>query len=749
MDFFLGAPMTTSRLLVTFLLLLSVGSSVAQNPSVDPSRATEEASAGPADEEPADEEPTGETVGSGEMPEALRSPAIDFFTSAPTLQAHRLRGLTAEVAGLILGSPSGGDLAFEALATPLRGTGGKAHVPMFVEIDGPTFLETNRRDIARVEVYAYALGADQQVVSFLAEVFAVDVRELGEAVWHRGLKYYGHLELPPGNYQLRVLVRNYHSKAAALREIELTVPAFDQPGRPFLFPIFQPPSARDTWLSVRESESPSEYPLWIGERAISPAVRPVLVAGRRAKAHVLAYDLPAGVVRGRVELLLEGAAVANADLEVAATREPSSIGELETVAVGFDSPQVPPGAYSLRVELNGAASAATPIVVLQQGTQDRALLWTDLRGQLGGGARAHEEAATAPRVTEEKGTRGAKRERRRIRELASRYRQALVLLGRDGGSAARSALLDLESGVLTEDMLETLKSAQLAVAEQLGDDDVESLIPVLALHGDLYSTYRKRRLYSLGFHARDMIELMAELYARRGGTRGSHIVAARVLASLGGYLQAANLPSSSRRLYRQALGHDPHNLAALLGLATSYERYGDCTQSVAILEDLVKAYPSSGEGLLRLAINLDRLGVRTRARKLIEQVIELDGPEWVRSLAYQKLSRILVETGSLEDAARLLEKSLEEIPEQHGSVYLLAHVYDRQRQPYKSLELLQSLVSQVPIRGEAASRSASARKLYDSWPETALDAIRLELSNAAAVRVPLVAQILDGAPEKR
>lgn len=739
------------HLLAILVLLISAGSSVAQDPETLPPDAA------PPAPEPSSVDSPGETSGAAEMPEALRSPSIDFFSVGPVLQARKLRGLKAEVAGLLMGSPGGGAIAFEALATPLRGSGGKANVPLFIEIDGPTFLEANQHSTARAEVYAYALGADGQVVSYLAEVFAIDIQELGEAVWQSGLKFYGHLELPPGEYRLRVLIRNYRSGAAALREIALTVPTFDQP---FVFPIFSPPANRDAWLPVREWDSPAEYPLWVDERAVSPLVRPVLVAGRRSQAHVLAHGLPGRGAQGRVELLPasaltqssisgqdaavgEGAAIATATLE--AVRQSSAAGEIETIAVAFEAPQVDPGSYALRVVLGGVTSETVPVLVLQQGTRDRSLLWTDLRGQLGGGIRVREDTTTAARSTDPRSTdrrsRPAKREQRQIRKLAAGYRQALALLGTDDrGSAARSALLELESGVLTDGTLEVLKSAQVSVAKQLCDKDVESLIPVLALHDDLYNTYRKRSLYSLGFHARAVVELLAELYAERGGTRGSHVVAARVLASLGGHLQAANLPSSSRRLYRRALEHDPQNLAALLGLATSYERYGDYSRAVTVLEDLAAAHPSSGEGLLRLAINLDRLGVRGRSRSLTERVVELEAPSWIRSLAHQKLARILVETGSLDRAAQLLETSLEEVPAQSGSIYLLAHIYDRQKQPYKSLELLD---------GVATSPNPSPRKTYDSWPEAPLKAIRQELSAAAEVRASLVPKILGQPTEKQ
>ncbi len=682
--------------------------------------------------------------GESPLPEELLAP-IDPFSAGPTLEAHRLRGLTAEVVGLILQHDPGGDFAFEALATPLRGEGGKAFVPLFIEIDGPTFLEANQSATARVEVYAYALGARRQVAGFLAEVFAVNVQKLGEAVWQSGLKYYGHLDLPPGRYTLRVLIRNYQSGAAALRELALDVPDFKTRQEPYLLsPVFSPPASRDVWLPVRESEAPGDgYPFLIEGRAVSPMVRPVLVAGRRVEAHLLADGVPPGHPQGRIELQHGGATLASRALEIVPL--PDKVRGFTVFAVAFESPRVDPGVYSLRAHLHGGAvSEPATVVVLHQDTKDRSLLWTDLRGRLGDGARPPgeevEEVGTAPPDAEKKVSEAAKlEEQRRIQDLAARYRGALAGLGRGQRAAARSALLDLESAVLTDGSLKTMQTAQLLVAEQLAAGDVESLIPVLVLHDDLYATYRQRHLFSLGFNAREMIETLAELYAQRGATEGSKVVAARVLASLGGHLQEANLPSSSRRLYRRALEHDPKNLAALLGLAISFERYAEYPRAVEVLEKLGAAHPGFGEGSLRLAINLDRLGQRGRCRELLERALEPGTPDWVRSLAYQKLARIALEVEDLETATRLLEQSLEEIPDQHGTVFLLAHVYDRQRAAKKALALLHSIVA-------AAGGDDSARKRYDGWPVGVLEAQRKQLSDAAEVRMALVGRIL-GAQE--
>ena len=697
----------------------------------------------PATDPAAAEKATGEAAGSGAAGSgALLAPAIDPFADKTVLQAHKLRGLTAEVAGLVLRGQPGGDIAFEALATPLRGDGALSDVALFIEIDGATFLESNQSPTARVEIYAYALGPDQQIAGYLAEAFAVDIHKLGEAIWQGGLKYYGHLELPPGDYQLRLVVRLFQSGTAALRAMELHVPAFEDLRQAFLTPpIFTPPPARDAWLPVREWQ-PTDYPFVIDERAISPAVRPVLVAGRPAQAYLFASGPPVGALQGRLQLLQRGVPVAGTMLQI---RRLESDGRLQAFEILFDSPPVEPGIYALRVELaDGPMTTPTPVVVLQASTRDRSLLWTDLRGQMSRAPAAGQTTAAvvAPDADREIGRAARREDDTRIRGLAASYREALVALGQGRHSAARSALLDLESSVLTDSTLQSLRTAQLLVAEQLAARDVESLIPLLVLHDDLYQIYRKRKLFSLGSNSRGLVELYAELYAERGGTQGSRIVAARALASLAGHLQQANLPANSRRLYRRALEHDPQSLPALLGLATSYERYAEYPLAIETLEQLAVAHPDFGEGLLRLAINLDRLGVRPRARDLITRVIELDSPDWIRSLAYQRLARALVDTGELDQAALLLERSVGEIADQHGSIYLLAHIYDRRREAQRAWELLNG-------NEPSSNGNGTERKRYDSWPEASLATIRKKLSEAAEVRAPLIAEILQPVQEQR
>ncbi len=671
------------------------------------------------------------------------NPTPSPFTHAnPVLQARKLRGLTGEVASLVLRGEPGGNFAINALALPQVPPPGaeKAEVPFFVEIDGASFLDTNRSDTTRVEVYAYALEPENGgVAAYLAEVFLVNVSGIGEAVWQSGLKFYGHLDLPPGDYTLRLLVRNYQSKAAALREILLNVPTAGTAGP--MPPLFPAPRGRDAWMPIREWEretlmADGRYPFVGTGEAVSPATRPVLVAGRKAEAWFFASDLPASGSAPKLELLANGRKVETLVPEVV-ERTPGGLKLSFTPPVGLVA-----GQYVLRTVAPGAeAKRSLPleVLILQQGIREPELLWTDLRWLMSEDAEQDSALAAAASLNlEEAGERKQKKIRKKIvTELAAQYRVALSQLG-EGMDRARASLLDLESKVLADSTRATvvaLGAAEMQTAESLAASDVESLIPVMMLHESLYRAYRERRLFSLLSHTRSRVESLAVLYAENGGTEGSRVVGARSLASLGGYVQGANLPASSRRLFHLALQYDPANKAALLGLAASHEKYGDYSSAVYFLETLVTAHPSFGEGLLRQGINLRRVGDRLRAGEILSALVKQKGQGWVDVLANEELARVALRDGRLREAALLLEGALRRSPESHGLRPLLAHVYDRLGQQRQAFDVVEGL-------RPAGQGNRSPRKTYDSWPEAVFTDLRQQLSEAAAVRIPALRDLL-------
>ena len=151
----------------------------------------------------------------GAVPEWLDA-VLGTLQFGPVLTTHRLRGLRPEVIGAMFSAADGGDLPIEVLALALGQS-----VALFVEIDGADFLRHNQAEVARVEVYVYALADGSRVAAHLAEMFTVDVGALGESIWQSGLKFNGSLELPAGSYELRVQVLNYQSGARGMRRVRV------------------------------------------------------------------------------------------------------------------------------------------------------------------------------------------------------------------------------------------------------------------------------------------------------------------------------------------------------------------------------------------------------------------------------------------------------------------------------------------------------------------------------------------------
>jgi Tfp pilus assembly protein PilF len=208
------------------------------------------------------------------------------------------------------------------------------------------------------------------------------------------------------------------------------------------------------------------------------------------------------------------------------------------------------------------------------------------------------------------------------------------------------------------------------------------------------------------------------------------------MASLAGYLQESNLLAGSQRLYQRGLQHDPEAPAALLGLAASFEKYGNYGDAIEILEKLVVAAPELDEGQLRLAIKLQRVGRRPRARELLLSIIERNADSWTSAVAYEEMAQDYLAAGDSERAAELLRQAIDGAPERQGLRMLLAHVYDRLGRPELALKQLQEV---APVSG---SSRTSERLTYDSWPMAVLEEARREVAIEAQAAVAELAKVL-------
>jgi len=272
----------------------------------------------------------------------------------------------------LLGGEEGGPIRTAFLAAPFRGAPeapediGKAYVPVLLEIDGRSLFAGVTSGKLPAEIYIYALDKQGAVHGYVAQTIELDVAKVGAGLQQSGLKFFGHLDLPPGDYRLRAMVRNGATGASTVKSLPLTVPTFTEAGPVLLPPFFPEPTGK--WLIVREApragQKEAHYPFLLGADPYVPAAAPVLVPGQEARLALVVYNLGAGAVRVRAKVLSAGGKeVSGGHIKLLEHQA----GPPDRLLASYDPPELPPGAYHLQVKLidgSGAArTSSTPFVI--------------------------------------------------------------------------------------------------------------------------------------------------------------------------------------------------------------------------------------------------------------------------------------------------------------------------------------------------------------------------------------------------
>jgi VWFA-related protein len=179
-----------------------------------------------------------------------------YFAPRPFAQRTRMERMLL-TAGQVLAGEEGGQVRASVMTAVVPGGDGTADVPVLVEIDGPSLLHLHQGNDLPAEIYVYAMDAKGKVSDYIAQTLALDMFKVEAKLLQAGLRFYGHLELPPGSYKARVLVRNGRTGFHGLRVVPLEVPASfagATPAVPKLPPFF--PEAKGEWLVVREAPRP-------------------------------------------------------------------------------------------------------------------------------------------------------------------------------------------------------------------------------------------------------------------------------------------------------------------------------------------------------------------------------------------------------------------------------------------------------------------------------------------------------------
>ncbi|HEX4494228.1 MAG TPA: VWA domain-containing protein [Thermoanaerobaculia bacterium] len=251
-------------------------------------------------------------------------------------------------------------IATTVLAAPFRTAGQKANVPVLIGIDGRTLLAGPQPATLPVEIYAYALDAEGAVHDFFTQTVGVDLARTGSAVRQGGLEFFGHLDLLPGDYSLRVLVRNGANGVSGLKVTALHVPAFGQ-GEAVLLPPLIPsspssPSSPSHALLVREEPREAggpaaANPFLLRDQPFVPAARPELAPGQEVRLVLVGYNLN-GAWKGTATVTAaDHREIPGGGLAITG-RLNGTDGAPDRAVATFRLPVgLPPGDYELRVTL--------------------------------------------------------------------------------------------------------------------------------------------------------------------------------------------------------------------------------------------------------------------------------------------------------------------------------------------------------------------------------------------------------------
>lgn len=251
-----------------------------------------------------------------------------------------------------------------AVAFP-RQEGSEVHasVPVLVEIPGDRLLAGNvLATRADAEIYVYVSDSENRLQDFFAQVIGIDLTRNRERLEKGLLRYAGELRLPPGDYRLRVLVRNAETGRAGLAVQSLHVPTFSA-GQPYLVPpIFL--EASNGGMMVRRngsSGSSSEDPLLgAGVEDFVPAAAPSVHPGTPSRVSIVTYHFAGEnaepILKMGAQVLAEDGRPMGDGMIALVGKGPVEADGRQLLLVSFTPAKLSPGRYSLRVILQDGAT---------------------------------------------------------------------------------------------------------------------------------------------------------------------------------------------------------------------------------------------------------------------------------------------------------------------------------------------------------------------------------------------------------
>ena len=641
---------------------------------------------------------------------------------------------------------SGGEVPLAVLPLPLPSTTGGG-VAVIVEAGLEALAGAEAGDL-RSEIYVYATDAAGAPRDALTQTFTVTEAALTEASEGgsaaSAVRFLGHLELPPGSYDLRVLMIGRTPERFGLHRAELQVP--DLAGdAPVLWPPLLSSGAQKGWLFVREAPHGRERrdPLELLGLETWPSARPVLDPEWEGEVRVLGRRM--GPLPGDLAGVLSDAG------ESPLGRSPLISATLGPPGGGLESWRLkvrlePAGSgvalWQWETSVDGVALPPAREVWLAEASGASGRPWTALVGSV-----------TAPAASLPRASAGASREAPReapgkleakeLRTFSRKYSQALAKLAAGKRSRSLAEVIKLEGDLIAGRSLagvEALKEVEMGILRKVAATSPEALVPVIWLYLDVFERSLKERRLLLAVHARVLAVDLVDVYLESATGERAKALAADLLTAVGGSLQASSLSTASEAAFRRAVELDSGQVEALRGLVASYERARQDDLAILHLEKLTALRPGDTEACVRLGRIHLRNDRKPQAEATFRTCVAKKAPEWALAVAYQELALLLGRSQRWEEAAQRLEEGHRRMPRQPRIQLLRAYALDRLQRPAAGRHAV------AELQGSGSAIRDSPRARYGRWPRELFALFRRRLEPEVDRRLEVLAEALGEVP---
>lgn len=229
------------------------------------------------------------------------------------------------------------DIHVDALPSVFMESGGRAAVPVVVDISGTDLMKLKDDPILMADVFVYAFDANGSVADALFQRLTLDTDKLGAKLGAGGVKYLGTLSLPPGAYAVKTLVRLPEIGRNGFVRRDIVVPE----GHTAMItpPLFFDDGSKWVLVKGTSHDATGVYPFVIGDSPFVPGAAARVVSGTH-RFVVFAPNAPADAVLdvkpsasfvGRkgdafvFELKADGAKHADVEASLVGTKATSSV----------------------------------------------------------------------------------------------------------------------------------------------------------------------------------------------------------------------------------------------------------------------------------------------------------------------------------------------------------------------------------------------------------------------------------------